>query len=473
MLSDWGEIMATEIVMPALGLTVEKGSILHWLKNEGDPVKKGEPIFEVEADKVTTEVESPATGILRKILVPKGMEVPILTVVAVITAEGETLPEEYVAEEPGHIAIHGGESFALPPSISPPSSDRQEPLVSATRIVKAVPAARRAAREYEIDLSLIDGSGPGGTILKKDVENYMTLSVAKVAEPKAEKTRATTLARKLAEREGIPLEGVPGTGTRGRVVKMDVMRTAEQRAVSSPPEFPEETLFGKTIPMTRMRKVIARRMAESAFTAPHIHFFTDVSMGRLSSLREEILSDFEAQFKVRISVNDFIMKAVGLTIRECPMLNASIDGENIRINPEINVGLAVAVEEGLIVPAIPNTDRLGLGDIARMRADLVERARGGSLTMEEIERGTFTVSSLAQFDITFFTAILNPPQTGILSVGKLDEKLTLVDGEVRTKEVSCFGLSVDHRIIDGAVAAAFLQALKKRLENPSYAFLQL
>jgi pyruvate dehydrogenase E2 component (dihydrolipoamide acetyltransferase) len=225
--------------------------------------------------------------------------------------------------------------------------------------------------------------------------------------------------------------------------------------------------------MTQMRKVIARRISQSAFTAPHIYFFADVEMDRLVQLRREILSDFEAQFKVRISINDFIIKAVGLTIRDYPMLNAKVEGETIQINAEINVGLAVALEEGLIVPAIPRVDCIGLADIARMRADLIERARGGKLTMEEIERGTFTVSSLAQFDITLFTAILNPPQSGILSVGKLDENLCLVDGEVRAKAISCFGLSVDHRIIDGAVAAGFLQALKKRLENPSYAFLQI
>lgn len=465
--------MATEIVMPALGLTVEKGSILQWLKNEGDLVKKGEPIFEVEADKVTTEVESPATGILRKILVPEGLEVPILTVVAVITPEGEELPEKYLEERRIDTAIKGEDLFELTSSISPLPSDAQQQVVSETGIVKAVPAARKAAREYGVGLSLIGGSGPGGTILKKDVENYITLSVAKVAEPESEKIRATTLARKLAEREGIALEEVTGTGFRGRVEKMDVERAAEKRAISLPSKTPAETLLGRIVPMTRMRKLVAKRMSESAFTAPHIYFFTDVDMGRLIQLREEILSDFEAQFKVRISINDFIIKAVGLTIREYPMLNASVDGDNIRIHPEINVGLAVALEEGLIVPSIPQADRLGLGDIARIRTDLVERARAGKLTMEEIERGTFTVSSLAQFDITFFTAILNPPQSGILTLGKLDEKLSLVNGEVRSKKVSCFGLSVDHRIIDGAVAAAFLQALKKKLENPLCAFLQL
>jgi pyruvate dehydrogenase E2 component (dihydrolipoamide acetyltransferase) len=164
---------------------------------------------------------------------------------------------------------------------------------------------------------------------------------------------------------------------------------------------------------------------------------------------------------------------VALTIREYPLLNATVKGDEIHVHPEINIGLAVAMEDGLIVPAIPQTDTLGLGTIAQMRTDLVDRAREGKLTIEEVQRGTFTISSLASFDITFFTAILNPPQSGILTVGKLDEKLSLVNGEVRTKQVSQFGLSVDHRIVDGAVAAAFLQSLKKKLENPLSAFVQV
>ena len=196
-------------------------------------------------------------------------------------------------------------------------------------------------------------------------------------------------------------------------------------------------------------------------------------MDRLVLLRDGIQSDFEGAFGVRVSVNDFLIKAVALTIRDFPKLNGMIRGEEVFIHPDINVGLAVAMEEGLIVPAIPQADRSGLGRIARMRSDLVERARTGRLKMEEIERGTFTISSLAQFEITFFTAILNPPQSGILSVGKTVEQLALKEGQVVSKKVARLGLSVDHRIIDGAVAAAFMQSLKKRLENPTFTFMDL
>ena len=464
--------MAIEVVLPMLGITVEKGKILKWIKSEGERVEKGESIFEVEADKVTTEVESPASGILKKILVPENLEVPVLTVVGVITAEGEEIPEKYVAGKPEIVEPFKGAAPEV--LVSAASAEVSETMASKpSGSVRAVPAARKVAREYGIDLSLISGSGPGGTILKKDVENHMALERAEITVPKGKERRATPLARRLAEKEGIPLENVSGTGHHGRVMKMDVLKASEKGKAALPGEAPAETLFGKTIPMSRMRRVIARRISQSAFTAPHIHFFTDVEMGRLIQLRDEIVSECEDQFGVRISINDFIIKAVGLTIREYPMLNASLDGENIRINPEINVGLAVALEEGLIVPAIPRADRCGLGDIARMRVDLVERARNGKLTIEEIERGTFTISSLAQFGITYFTAILNPPQSGILTVGKLDEKLSLINGEVRTKQVTRFGLSVDHRIVDGAVAAAFLQAFKGKLESPSSAFIQL
>jgi len=194
----------------------------------------------------------------------------------------------------------------------------------------------------------------------------------------------------------------------------------------------------------------------------------------LIHLRDSIMEDFEKSFQVRVSINDFLIKAVALAIREFPLLNSRIQGgKEVYVNPEINIGLAVALDDGLIVPAVPRADRAGLGEIARLRSDLVARARQGKLTHEEIDRGTFTISSLANFDINFFTAILNPPQSGILSVGKMQEQLYLEKGEVKTKKTTQLGLSVDHRIIDGAVAAQFLQKVKRILENPFYSFLHL
>ncbi len=411
--------MAVEVVLPALGLTVEKGKILKWLKKEGETVAKGDSLYEVEADKVTTELESPASGVLRKILIPEGIEVPILTVVAVITDEKEKLPEKYLTME-----------TAKPEKIEAQELPRiQEASVFVTSgpaEIKAPPAARKLAKEQGIDLRAIQGSGPGGAILVRDVRTY--LGRGGQAGPRV---LSTPTARKLAEREGVALTSVQGTGISGRVMRADVIgakaaagtRPGEPRpaTVSAKPSVSKYQL-GQTVPMNSVRKVIAKRMTQSKFTAPHIYFFNDVDMEKLLTLREEILAEFEESEGIRISINDFLIKAVALTLREFPLVNSTVSGEAIRIFPEINVGLAVAMEDGLIVPAIPRADQLGLGEIAHYRADLVDRARQAKLTVEEMERGTFTISSLAQFDITFFTAILNPPQSGILTVGKVEEK---------------------------------------------------
>ncbi|MFH1122109.1 MAG: dihydrolipoamide acetyltransferase family protein [Pseudomonadota bacterium] len=445
--------MAIDVVMPALGLTVEKGVIVKWLKKEGEAVSKGESLFEIEADKVATEVESPATGILARILVPVGVEVPILTVVAVITEPGEELPTDYSVPS----------SYAAPPEAAGGPETEKEIVAAALSPaaqagpVRVVPAARRLAKEKGIDLEAIAGSGPEGIILLRDVES--------ASRPEAkEPVKSTPLARKMAEVEGIPLEGIKGSGAQGRVMRADVDRAVKAAAAPQ---------LGKVIPMTTMRRVIARRMAESAFQAPHIYFFTDVWMEPLLNLRQDILSDFEKKFGLRPSVNDFLIKATALNLLDFPILNAMIKGEEIHILSEINVCLAVALPDGLIVPAIANADTAGLGEIARQRQDLVQRALAGKLTRDELERGTFTISSLAQYDVNCFTAILNPPQSGILSVGKTREELALVEGAVRVKKVATFGLAVDHRIIDGAVAAEFLQNLKRKLEQPLFTFLDV
>jgi pyruvate dehydrogenase E2 component (dihydrolipoamide acetyltransferase) len=454
--------VAVEVVLPMLGITVERGKIVEWLKKEGDPVQKGEIIFIVEVEKATTEVESPASGILAKILIPVGIEAPILSVAAIITAPGEALPEKYRVTQPTAAAAK-----QVPDAVTEatPMEVPVKPAV-APGVVMAVPAARYLAKERGVDLASIKGTGPDGIILAKDVE------AAAGAAPKEAPVRVSTLARKLAEKEGVPLGKVEGTGVRGRIMRADVSAYAEASA-SAVGAVASGRQLGTKIPMSTVRKVIGRRMSESAFTAPHIYFFSDVWMDPLLEFREKVVTDFEKRFGLRPSVNDFLIMAVALNILDFPMLNGQVKGDEIHIMPEINIGLAVAVEEGLVVPAIARADRIGLVEIIRQRTDLVERARKGRLSLAEMERGTFTVSSLAQFDITHFTAILNPPQSGILSVGKTDEKLVLVDGQVRVNRITTFGLSVDHRIIDGAVAADFLQNLKWKLERPAFTFLAL
>jgi pyruvate dehydrogenase E2 component (dihydrolipoamide acetyltransferase) len=450
--------MATEVIIPALGVVVESAKIIRWLKKEGDPVVKGEPLIEIESEKVSTEITAPISGILGPLLYPEGAEVPITKIVTVVLTKGEPLPEWFLLEKE---AVEKGAPAAAGTSVSSPPAEK------IGTPIKAVPAARKLAEKKGIDLSLIPPTGPHGMIMIKDVEAYLA---SDAREPGGKPVKATPVARKAAEDLRIPLEGVPGTGIQGRIMKEDIFRAAtgiENRVAA-------EGIWGKVIPMNSKRQVIARRMSQSAFTAPHVYFFAQVNLEGLIRLRESITEEFERSFQVRISINDFLIKAVALAIREFPLLNARIQGEKeIYVNPEINIGLAVALDDGLIVPAVPRADRSGLGEIARLRSDLVDRARKGKLTHEEIDRGTFTISSLANYDITFFTAILNPPQSGILTVGKMQEQLYLEKGEAKARKVCQLGLSVDHRIIDGALAAQFLQRIKQNLENPYYSFLNL
>ena len=446
--------MAIEIVVPMLGVTIEKGKIVEWLKKEGDAVKKGESIFIVEAEKVTTEVESPAAGILARIFLQAGEEVPLLTVVGVITEKGEILPDKYASYNP--LAAGAKPEDAGRPAAATGASAAQ-PVLKPQGPVMMVPAARKLAQDKGIRIETVTGTGPNGVVCFKDVQMFSE-------HPGATVPKVSSLARLYAEKHQTALDGISGSGVRGRIMRGDVQEAAANAAAPG---------LGKVIAMNAMRQVIARRMSESAFTAPHIYFFTDICMDPLLDFKHTIQSDFEDRFGQRLSVNDLLIKAVALSIIEYPMLNAVINGKEILIQPEVNISLAVALRDGLIVPAVVGADHAGLSEIVGQRIDLVRRAQSGKLTMDEIERGTFTISSLAQYDITHFTAIINPPQSGILSVGKVRDELYLDNKDVKTRKINTFGLSVDHRIIDGVVAANFLQNLKQKLEKPIFTFINL
>jgi pyruvate dehydrogenase E2 component (dihydrolipoamide acetyltransferase) len=407
--------MALEVIVPALGEVVEEVVILRWLKAEGERVRKGEPLFEVESEKVTTEIPSPGDGILGKILFPEGSRVKVTKVAAVLLSEGEALPSAFQVSQPPAAAA------VAPSGVGGPSPKGEEKI-------RVAPVARKMAEKEGVDLSKVKPTGPHGTIMKKDVEDY------------------------LAQ-----------------------MRRQKEAAPSPPPApifSPAAPAGGRTVPLTMMRETIAKRMAKSASTVPHIYLFSEIEMDALLQMREMLKASHKESTPFPISINDFILKATAMTLREFPYLNAQYQDGSIRLIEEINIGLAVALEEGLTVPAISSTDRLGLREIAQQRMDLVERARQGKLQKAEIERGTFTVTSLASFGICYFTAIINPPQSGILSIGMTQEKLVMKEGKIEVCRFAVFGLSVDHRVADGAYGAAFLEALKKKLENPLIAFLQ-
>jgi pyruvate dehydrogenase E2 component (dihydrolipoamide acetyltransferase) len=402
--------MAVEVIIPALGEVVEEVIILKWFKSEGEKVKKGEALLEVESEKVNTEIPTPEAGILGKILYPKGSKVRITTTVAIIVAEGETLPETYREAPPTPVS-------KASPSLTggaPESGERNGRI-------RVAPLARRIAEKEGIDLSLVKPSGPHGTIMKKDVENYLAS-----------------------------------------------MKVARAEMVATP----SRPISGQKISLSTMRKTIARRMAKSASTIPHLCLFAELGMSSLLEMRETIKASYKEPSQFNLSVNDFLMKAVALTLREFPYLNARWGEEEIQLMEEINIGLAVAVDDGLIVPAISGVDRLGLEEIALQRIDLVEKARQGKLQQFELDRGTFTISSLANFGVRQFTAIINPPQSAILSVGATQEKLVMQEGRVGSTKSAIVGLSVDHRVTDGAYGGAFLDSLRKKIENPVLLFLK-
>lgn len=402
--------MATEVTIPNLGYTMTVAKILKWLKSVGDPVETGEILLEIETDKVNYGIESPASGVVKAILVKVGDEVPVGGLIAVIGRAEEQIDlhlhpkEKKEAPVPEKVQVTEKKE-AISPSLAPPIRER----------VFASPLAKKMAQERGIDLSSVAGSGPSGRISVADVEKYLS-------ETKAVKMEA-------------PIPFVP-------------LEVAE------------------IIPMTTMRRTIARRLSQSFHDAPHFNLGTEVDMTEVKRWLDSQSEKMGAAVGAKISINDIFIKAVAATLRDHPRLNSRLNGDQVEILRTINIGLAVALDDGLIVPAVEKADQKRLSQIAEERKDLVERARQGRLSLDEIERGTFTVSNLGMYDIVFFTSILNPPQGGILSIGKILDRPVVRNGCVVIRPIAEMTLAVDHRIVDGAVGAKFLQDLKHSLENP-------
>jgi pyruvate dehydrogenase E2 component (dihydrolipoamide acetyltransferase) len=418
--------------MPRLGDTMTEGKVLQWLKKEGDKVEKGDPVVLISAEKVDYEVESPEPGLLKQILVKEEDVVAVGSVIGVIAAPGE---EGSLMGAPKRQPSPGEREKISPPA-ELVSEDESSGRQKGVQKILISPAAKKLSQLLKVDYVRVTGTGPGGRIIRKDIENYVSAKKAveaAVPTPPVGQDKAEAVTHILKEKKA---EGM--------------------------------WEFGHDYPISSMRQVISRRMSESSVTAPHIHFYTEVDMTRVNDLKEEIADRYEKERGVRVSLNDIFIKLTALTIRDYPLLNARLDRDRIVVLPEINVCLAVAISDGLIVPSVRNADKRSLREIALMRKDLVDRARSGKLKLSELESGTFTISSLAQFDIFYFTAILNPPQSGILTIGKTQDKPVVVNGEIKIRPVTVLGLSVDHRLIDGAVAAAFLQSLKERLEKPVF-----
>jgi pyruvate dehydrogenase E2 component (dihydrolipoamide acetyltransferase) len=403
--------VATEVILPRLGQGMESGTIVRWLKSEGEPVEKGEPLFELDTDKVTQEVEAEAAGVLLKIAVAEG-EVPVGQTVAFIGAEGEDVPEpasntvlqaeERETEKPGE------EEAAPEPAVEPPAP-------STNGRVKASPLARRIARERGIELAAVRGTGPDGRIVAEDVE-------------RAEAGAPTSASDKLLQAP------VPA----GEVER---------------------------IPLTKIRKTIARRLTE-AWQIPVFQLQTSADMTRTNALVAKLR---ERDPDVRVTVTDVLTKVCAQALMRHREVNAEFTEDAILIHPSANVGLAVAAPQGLVVPVIRAAERLSLSEIPRIRADLVGRARDNKLRAEDLEGGTFTISNLGMYAVERFTAVLNPPQAAIVAVGATEERVVPLDGGTAVRPIVTLTGTFDHRAVDGAPAAAFLQTLKESLEDPGLA----
>jgi pyruvate dehydrogenase E2 component (dihydrolipoamide acetyltransferase) len=431
--------MAKEVIMPRFGMTQEEATIVHWKVQNGDRVEFGDPICEVTTDKVNMEVEAPADGILDGIRFAEGETVAVTEVIAFILEEGEEIPELI---EPAPVARKEADSS------QPPNRES----------IKATPVARRMAISEKLELSAIPASGSKGKITRKDVQDYLNNRSVLIGISER-KVRASPAARRIAYQEGIDLTLIRGSGPRGRVQGWDLDQVHQTRQAYSAGIKPG------VIPLQGIRRTIAERMQESWQTIPHITFSLAIDMSRVLVMRQE-MNARSAAGSGEISISAVLVKACAAALRQHPLLNSYFRGNEILVQSDINVGLAVAINEGLIVPVIHQADRKNLFEIGAEVRDLSRLARENRLKPQDVMDGTFTISNLGMYPVDQFTAIINPPQVAILAVGRTIERF--VPDEARRpilKPMVTVTLSTDHRVVDGAEAARFLSTLQGIMET--------
>ncbi len=448
--------MATIVIMPKQGLMMEEGTITSWLKKEGEAVTAGEPLFEMETDKLTITMDAEASGTLLKILHPEGDVVPITQPIAVLGEPGEDVS-----------ALVGGDAApaqAAAPAEAAPTPAAEAPAAPAVERapgerVFSSPRARLRAEENGVNIAAIPGSGPDGLVIERDVNAYM-----------ANKPAVTPLAANIAKAQGVDLSGVTGSGSNGKIKVFDLPggSPAAAPAAQESPAAVQQSRGTHTEKMSGMRKAISRNMLASKETNAQTNHRIKVDMTAAIALRKQY-----KDLGIKISYNDIIVRACAKALADMPIVNASVEGDSILYHDYVNVGTAVSVPGGLIVPVIKDADIIGLSGIAARSAELIEKAREGRLTDADYHGGTFTVSSLGMFDLDDFVAIINPPESAILAVGKIAKTPVVVTNEegegedaIVIKSMCALCLSYDHRIIDGAEAAKFLQKVKNYLQNP-------
>jgi pyruvate dehydrogenase E2 component (dihydrolipoamide acetyltransferase) len=436
--------VALNVTMPKWGLTMKEGKISKWFKSEGDTIEKGEPFFEVETEKITNVVEATANGVVFQIVVTAGSAVPVGTIVAIIAEPGEQ-PERIEGIQAGDLVE---EEAPAPGRAAPTPMERP----AEKKFVPSSPAARRLAKELGVDIALVEGSGPDGRITEADVQRFHEEG------PPAPKV--TPLAAEMIRQEGLDVAAIEGTGVGGKITKEDVQRVLDikkRKAAAQPVT---------SIPFSGMRKSIAENMHASLHNTAQLTMFTEVDVSEMIRFRDMVREEYKKDETVRISYNDIIILATARALKRHPIMNSTLVGEEILLSDAVHMGIAVALPEGLIVPVLRDADKKALLEIAGEARELARKAREGTLEVDEVTGGTFTISNMSMFQVDGVTPILKPPETGILGVGRVKEKPAVYKGEIAIRSMMFLSLTFDHQIADGAPAGAFLETVARYLQDP-------
>jgi pyruvate dehydrogenase E2 component (dihydrolipoamide acetyltransferase) len=449
--------MAVDVVMPQMGESIFEGTITKWLKKPGDKVERDEPLFEISTDKVDAEIPSPSAGVLKEIKIPEGQTVPIQTIVAVIDGAGGAAAAA-AAPAPAKAAPAPAPAPAAAKPAAPAPAPAPVPAAAAavapvsTERIHSSPLVRRLAKEHGIDLAAIEGSGAGGRITKEDIEAMIAAQSAPAAPAPAATARPSAP----------PPPPAPAATHAGSSVHGSQFVPALQLGVPR-----ERIYFGnyEVQPLSVMRQKIAEHMVASKHVSPHVYSVDEIDMTKVAAIRAKAKAEFESRYETKLTFMPFFVKAAVAGLRAYPTLNASLDGTSIVFHKEINVGMAVALDWGLIVPVIRNADEKNLLGIQRTLNDLAERARTKKLKPEEVQEGTFSITNPGVFGGLFGLPVISQPNVGILGLGAIEKRPVVVDDAIAIRSMCYVTLSYDHRVVDGAIAHQFLHKVKETLEN--------
>jgi pyruvate dehydrogenase E2 component (dihydrolipoamide acetyltransferase) len=472
--------MAVDIVMPQMGESIFEGTITKWLKKPGDKVERDEPLFEISTDKVDAEIPSPSAGVLKEIKVGEGKTVPIQTVVGVIDAAGDgaakaATPAPAKTPEPAKAAPPAKPAVAAPPPpaarpVAPAAASAPKPPAAGTtsapakegQRIHSSPLVRRMAKEHGVDLSAVPGTGSGGRVSKQDIEAYIAAGGSAVeTEKEMEPADADVYTQPVAtsaaapERAAAPAQAPPpSSGGQARV--------AFESAVPR-----EKMYFGnyEIQPMSVMRQRIAEHMLASKHVSPHVYSIDEIDMTKVAGLRAKAKDEFEKRYETKLTFMPFFVKAAVAGLRAFPTMNASLDGTNVILHKEINIGMAVALDWGLIVPVIKNADEKNILGIQRNLNDLAERARTKKLKPEEVQESTFSITNPGVFGGLFGLPVISQPNVGILGLGMIEKRPVVINDSIAIRSMCYVSLSYDHRVVDGAIAHKFMHTVKEALEN--------